>query len=68
MSNLLIFGGSVYPELSGDICKLLGMEQGKIDLGRHVIGDRVCGQRRVPENECNVGKSVIRLLRAVCIA
>lgn len=34
VAHLLIFGGSVYPELSQDVCKLLGIEEGKINLGR----------------------------------
>ena len=32
--NLLIFGGSIYPELSEDVCNLLGINAGRIDLGR----------------------------------
>ena len=35
VAHLLIFGGSVYPELSQDVCKLLGIEEGKISLGRY---------------------------------
>lgn len=34
VSNLLIFGGSIYPELSSDVCNLLGIDAGRIDLGR----------------------------------
>lgn len=34
VAHLLIFGGSVYPELSQDVCKLLGIQEGKINLGR----------------------------------
>lgn len=34
VDNLLIFGGSVYPELSEDVCSLLGLTPGNIDLGR----------------------------------
>lgn len=36
VAQLRIFGGSVYPELSQDVCKLLGINEGKIDLGRYV--------------------------------
>lgn len=34
VEHLRIFGGSVYPELSQDVCKLLGITEGKINLGR----------------------------------
>lgn len=47
VAHLLIFGGSVYPELSQDVCKLLGIEEGKINLGRYV-SCLLCAVCRVP--------------------
>ena len=30
LDKLAIFGGSVYPEMASDICRLLGIEPGKV--------------------------------------
>eukprot|EP00752_Nemacystus_decipiens_P011586 g10288.t1 len=53
VAHLLIFGGSVYPELSQDVCKLLGIDEGKINLGRYADGE--CS---VTIGETVVGKDV----------
>ncbi|CAM9961632.1 unnamed protein product [Choristocarpus tenellus] len=39
MDNMVIFGGSVYPEISRDICNLLGISPGRINLGRYADGE-----------------------------
>ncbi|CAM9248863.1 unnamed protein product [Ectocarpus fasciculatus] len=53
VEHLRIFGGSVYPELSQDVCKLLGITEGKINLGRYADGE--CS---VTIGETVVGKDV----------
>eukprot|EP00611_Tribonema_gayanum_P001395 TRINITY_DN1100_c4_g2_i1.p1 TRINITY_DN1100_c4_g2~~TRINITY_DN1100_c4_g2_i1.p1 ORF type:complete len:503 (-),score=151.43 TRINITY_DN1100_c4_g2_i1:79-1587(-) len=39
LTDLAIFGGSAYPELAADICRLLGMEVGKVELGTFADGE-----------------------------
>lgn len=69
VANLLIFGGSVYPELSADICKLLGMTPGRIQLGTYadgecsvLIGESVLGKDVIVVSPTHTNDSLVELL------